>query len=145
MSQTYGVENTGQTSAEREPSGWAVGWTVFAAVMLLVQGCWWIFAGIVALLNNEFYVVTQEYIFQLDVTTWGWIHLIVGAGLLAAGIALFGGATWARVVGVIVASIAMLLGFAWMPWYPVWALLFVAISTAVIWALTAHGTDIKRY
>ncbi|HSK95723.1 MAG TPA: hypothetical protein VK891_03820, partial [Euzebyales bacterium] len=84
-------------------------------------------------------------VFQFDVTTWGWVHLLVGVLLLAAGIALIGGATWARVVGVIVASFAMIIGFVWMPWYPVWALLFVAISAAVIWALTAHGSDIKNF
>jgi hypothetical protein len=145
MSQTYDVDSARSASGRTDPSGWAVGWTVFAAVMLMVQGCWWIFAGLVALLNNEFYVVGQEYIFQLDITTWGWIHLLVGAVLLAAGFALFGGATWARGVGVIVAALAMLIGFAWLPWYPVWALLFIAISAGVIWALTAHGKDIKQY
>jgi hypothetical protein len=146
MSQTYGVENSrGRASAESEASGWAVGWTVFAAVMLVVQGCWWIFAGIVALLNNEFYVATQEYILQFDVTTWAWIHLLVGVLIFAAGVALFSGATWARAVGVLVASLAMLVGFAWMPWYPVWAIMFIVISVAVIWALTAHGRDIRRF
>ena len=145
MSQTYGVDNTRRTPADRDPSGWAVGWTVFAAIMLMVQGGWWILAGIISLVNREFYVVTPEYVFQFDVTTWGWVHLLVGVLLLAAGIALIGGATWARVVGVIVASFAMIIGFVWMPWYPVWALLFVAISAAVIWALTAHGSDIKNF
>lgn len=62
--------------------------------------------------------------------------------VLAAGAALFTGATWARVVGVVVASLAMLVAFAWMPWYPIWALLFVVASASVIWALTAHGRDL---
>lgn len=145
MSQTYDVDRARRSSGQGEPSGWAVGWTAFAAIMLMVQGCWWIFAGIVALLNNEFYVVGQEYVFQFDITTWAWIHLIVGAVLIAAGAALFSGATWARVVGVTVAVLAMLAAFAWLPWYPIWALLFIAISVGVIWALTAHGRDIKQF
>ena len=143
MSRTYGVQHAQQVPEKSEPSGWAVGWTVFAASMLVVQGFWWIMSGIVALVDDEFYVVTPEYVFQFDITAWGWIHLVVGAVLLAAGIALFGGSTWARVVGVFVASFAMLIAFAWLPWYPIWALLFIVVSVSVIWALTAHGTDIR--
>lgn len=109
---------------------------------MVVQGCWWFIAGLVALFNDEFYVVGEEYIFQFDITTWGWIHLIVGVVILAAGIALFTGAKWARVVGVFIASLAMLVGFAWLPWYPLWALLFIVTSALVISALTAHGGDI---
>ncbi len=126
------------------PSGWAVGWTAFAAVMLILGGFLWIIAGTVALVNGDFYAVTPEYIFQFDVTTWGWLHLIVGVIVLLAGFGLFSGALWARTVGVIVAVVAALFAFAWLPWYPIWALIFIAVSIAVIWALTVHGRDITR-
>ena len=125
-----------------EPSGWAIGWTAFASTMMLIQGIWWSIAGLVALFNDEFYVVGQEYIFQFDVTTWGWIHLTVGVLVFAAGAALFSGAVWARTVGVIMATIAMFAAFAWLPWYPVWAILFITVSIGVIWALTVHGRDV---
>jgi hypothetical protein len=128
----------------QEPSGWAVGWTMFAAIMMGLQGIWWFMAGLVALFNQEFYVVGREYIFQFDVSTWGWIHLIVGIVLVAASVGLYSGAVWARATGVIMASIAMILAFAWLPWYPLWALLFVAVSVAVVWSLTTHGRDIVR-
>jgi hypothetical protein len=128
------------TSAE--PSGWAIGWTAFAATMMLIQGIWWSIAGLVALFNSEFYIVGEEYIFQFDVTTWGWIHLAVGVLVFAAGAALFSGAAWARIVGVIMATIAMFAAFAWLPWYPLWAILFIAVSIGVLWALTVHGRDL---
>jgi hypothetical protein len=124
------------------PSGWATGWTAFAATMMLIQGIWWSIAGLVALFNDEFYIVGQEYIFQFDVTTWGWIHLTVGVLVFAAGAALFSGAVWARTVGVSMATIAMFAAFAWLPWYPVWAILFITVSIGVIWALTVHGRDV---
>jgi hypothetical protein len=125
-----------------EPNGWAIGWTAFAGTMMLIQGIWWSIAGLVALFNDEFYVVGQEYIFQFDVTTWGWIHLTVGVLVFAAGAALFSGAVWARTVGVIMATIAMFAAFAWLPWYPLWAILFITVSIGVIWALTVHGRDV---
>jgi hypothetical protein len=133
-----------RTQAATEPSSWAVGWTMFAAIMMGIQGVWWAMAGLIALFNDNFYVATENYIFQFDVTTWGWIHLLVGIVLVAAAAGLYSGSPWARTVGVIMASIAMILAFAWLPWYPIWALLFIAISIAVIWSLTAHGRDITR-
>jgi hypothetical protein len=142
MSQTYGTR--GRSGRDPEPSGWATGWSVFAGVMLMIQGTWWLMSGLVALLNDEFYVVTAGYVFQFDVTTWGWIHLGIGAAVIAAGVGVFSGATWARVVGVVVAGIAMLVGFAWLPYYPIWALLFITTSAFSIWALTAYGQDIAE-
>jgi hypothetical protein len=59
-----------------------------------------------------------------------------------AGFFLFAGTVWARIVGVTVAVLWALFAFAWMPWYPVWAIMLIAISVSVIWALTAHGHDI---
>jgi hypothetical protein len=130
--------------SQREPSGWAVGWTFFAAFMMIMMGCFWVIAGLAALFNDTFYVLGQDYVFKFDVTTWGWIHLLLGIVILLAGFGLFTGAVWARTVGVIIAVIAAIIGFAWMPWYPIWGIVFVAISIAVIWALTAHGRDVAQ-
>jgi hypothetical protein len=129
---------------QREPSGAAVGSTMFAAVLMMMIGVWWAFAGIVALVNDDFYVATRDYVFKFDATTWGWIHLLLGILVLLAGFALFRGAVWARTIGVIMAVLTTLVGFAWVPWYPVWAILIIAAAISVIWALTAHGRDITR-
>jgi hypothetical protein len=130
--------------SQREPSGWAIGWTFFAAFMMIMMGFFHVIQGFAAIIHDQFFVVGQEYVFKFDVTTWGWIHLIMGIVVLLAGFGLFTGAVWARVVGVIVALIASIVGFAWIPYYPVWGIIFVAISIAVIWALTAHGRDVER-
>lgn len=125
-------------------SSWAVGWTAFAAVMMTLQGIWWLIAGLVAIFEDSFFVVADEWIFKFDVTTWGWIHLIFGFVLFFVGYGLFVAATWARIVGVIVAVVAGVIAFSWMPWYPVWGIIFVVASIGVIWALTVHGDDIAE-
>jgi hypothetical protein len=125
-------------------SGAAVGWTVFASIMLIIIGVFQSIAGITALVSDELYVVTPEYLFQFDTTTWGWVHLLIGVIVLAAGIALYSGAVWARTVGVIVAVVSAIINFAWLPWYPVWAILVITADVFVIWALTVHGRDITR-
>jgi len=123
-------------------SSWAVGWAGFAGVMLVVLGVFDIIQGLVAVINDEFYVVTQEWVFEFDVTAWGWIHMILGVVLIASGIGIFSGNVAARTVGVSVAAVAMIANFAWLPYYPVWSIILIAISIAIIWALTAHGRDI---
>lgn len=126
------------------PSAWAVGYTTFAGVMLVMIGFFQGIAGLVALVNDEFYVVTKEWVFQFDTTTWGWIHLIVGIVVLLAGFGIFSGNVLARTVGVFVALVSAVVAFMWLPYYPVWAILIVAIDVAVIWALTAHGRDLVQ-
>ena len=123
-------------------SSWAVGWAGFAGVMLIMIGVFDAIQGLVALFNDEFYVVTKEWVFEFDVTAWGWIHLILGIILVASGIGIFSGHVLGRTVGVIVAGLVAIVNFAWLPYFPVWSIIVIAICVAVIWALTAHGRDI---
>ncbi len=125
-----------------EVSDAAVGLTALAGILMFLLGGWWIMAGFVAIVNDDFFVVTQEWIFEFSTTSWGWTHLILGLVVLLAGAGLFSGAVWARTVGVILAVISGLVAFAWLPYHPVWAILIVTISVFTVWALTAHGRDI---
>ena len=123
-------------------SGAAVGITITAAIILIIGGVCHAMEGVVGLATNEFYVVGQKWVFQFDVTTWGWIHILVGLIAVAAGVGLFSGAVWARTVAVAVAAVSILVNFLWLPYYPVWAVLIIAFDMFVIWALTAHGRDV---
>ncbi|KQS99721.1 DUF7144 family membrane protein [Cellulomonas sp. Leaf395] len=123
-------------------SGLAVGMTVFAASMLIVIGVLHALQGFVAVFNDTFYVVGAEWLFQFDVTTWGWIHVVIGLGVAVAGFYVLSGAVWARTIGVIVACLSLVLNFVWLPYYPWWAVIIIALDVFVVWALTLHGRDI---
>jgi hypothetical protein len=125
-----------------EKSTWAVGFILFAGVMMIVAGGFQAFTGLVALFENEFYVATRNYLLQFDATAWGWIHLLGGLLVLAAGFAVMAGKMWGRVIGIILAVLSLLANFAFMPYYPFWSLTIIAIDIFVIWALTAHGRDV---
>jgi hypothetical protein len=127
---------------ESDYSSWAVGWAGFAGVMLILVGVLDVIQGLVALFNDEFFVITQEWVFKFDVTTWGWIQLILGVILIASGAGIFSGNVAARIVGVFAAGVAAIANFAWLPYYPVWSIIVIAVCISVIWALTAHGRDI---
>ncbi|WP_434993649.1 DUF7144 family membrane protein [Arthrobacter sp. Ld5] len=126
----------------QQPSAGAVGVTVVAGMLMIMTGAFHAFQGIVALLNDTFYIVLPEYVLQLDITTWGWVHLILGVLVVLAGAALFQGAVWARTVAVIMACVSVILSFVWMPFYPLWSLTIIALDIFIIWAVTLHGRDI---
>ena len=129
---------------ERQPSAAAAGWIMFAGVIMIVVGVFQAFAGLVAILDDEFFVITQEWVVKFDATTWGWIHLIIGLVVLASGFGVFSGNILARTVGVFAAMGSMVAAFFWLPWYPIWGIIIIAIDLAVIWALTVHGRDLAE-
>ena len=128
--------------SQNEPSGWAIGWALFAAVVLITVGCFQVIAGISAIAEDDLIVKAPNYVFNLDVTQWGWVHLILGAILILSGLGIMTGNVVARTVGVFVAALSAIANFAFIPYYPVWSIAIIAVDIAVIWALTAHGRDV---
>jgi hypothetical protein len=127
-----------------DTSGWAASVTLFAAIMMLMVGAWQALAGLVAIFENQFYVSTRSYLYEFDATTWGWIHLVIGLIVALAGWGLLSGRTWARLVGITLAALSATANFLFLPWYPLWSLLIIAVDIFVIWALAAHGREYKE-
>jgi hypothetical protein len=127
-----------ETRRSSEPvSGWAVGGVLFAGILMIVIGIFEAISGLAAILENgSFFVVSENYAFEVDVTAWGWIHVILGIVVGLAGLYLLFGRTWARVVGITLAILAAVANFFFIPYYPLWSLLIVALSIWVIWSLT---------
>ncbi|MYS80465.1 DUF7144 family membrane protein [Embleya scabrispora] len=111
------------------------GWITFAAVLMTVGGALAVFQGIAGIAKDDVIVATRNYSFSFSTTGWGWIHLILGIVIFLGGLALFGGAVWARVLGVFLAGLSMVANFVWLPHYPVWSIVVIAIDVAIIWAL----------
>ncbi|HKE49928.1 MAG TPA: hypothetical protein VKE25_00320 [Actinomycetes bacterium] len=133
------MSDTGQRAA-REVSPWAVGFAVFAATLMIMLGILQAIQGLVALLDDEFYVKVSEYTFKFDLTSWGWIHLILGAVVALAGFALLSGALWARVIGIILAVLSAISNFMWVPYYPVWSIILIGLAVGAIWGLARYST-----
>ncbi len=114
----------------------ATGFTALAATLMILSGLWTFFVGITGVLQGSFYSTVPVYTFSLSVHTWGWIQLVIGAVVFAAGVCLLLGMTWARVVGVILAVISGLANFLFLPHYPLWSVIVIALDVIIIWALT---------
>ena len=117
---------------------------VFAAAIMIMVGAFQIIAGLAAIFDDQFFVVTRNYVFDLDATAWGWIHLLLGLLLVFAGWGIFSGATWARVTGMVLAILSAIANFFFIPYYPVWAIAIIALDVLVIWALSVWDRDQAR-
>ena len=121
----------------------AFGVSLFAGVLLATLASFTILQGLAAVLKDDVFVRGVNYTFQFDVTTWGWIHLLLGIVVAAAGLGLAVGQMWARVVGIVVALVSAIVNLAFIAAYPVWGAIIITVDILVIYALTVHGKETK--
>jgi len=119
----------------------AVGWVVFAGVLILMLGTINVIDGIAAISRAHFYVADARYVFG-DLNTWGWVALCIGIAQLAVGFGVFAKNQFARWTGVVVLGISAITQLLMMPAYPFWALCIFAIDIVAIYGLVAHGKRI---
>ncbi len=126
------------------PSAADSGWLMFASVVLLLGGVINAAYGSVAILNDQWVVWSNRGAVFFDLSTWGWILFAVGAVAFIAGLGLLVGSPGARAVGVLLASLSLVANFFFIPAFPLWALSVMALDVIVIWAIAAHGSDVRR-
>ncbi|GAA3516249.1 DUF7144 family membrane protein [Actinocatenispora rupis] len=114
---------------------------VFAATMLTLAGVMQAVVGIAAIAGRDFFTAPRHYLFTFSVTGWGWAHLVIGALLVATAFGLFAGAVWAAYAGMVLAALAALDNFFFLPYYPVWALVLIALDGFVLWSLATVLRD----
>ena len=129
----------------RAAAGWALGGAILAAWLMILLGIWSVLVGIAAIARDEVFITTPGYTYAVNLTGWGWIHLVLGVLVLVAGFSLFSGATWARVVGIILAVLVALDYFLFLPLHPLWSIVVIALSVFIIWSLATVSRDTARF
>lgn len=122
--------------------GAAVGGTVFAAALMIMNGLWSLLAGISAIARDRVFVATPDYLYKIGLSGWGWIHLLLGLLIAAAGVCLLMRQAWARVVAIVLAMLSAVAQFLFLPYYPWWSILVIAIDIFVVWALVTEDSEI---
>ena len=122
---------------ERQPTGW----TVFAGVLLFIFGSLDAFWGLAGVLNDEIVLVGGGGVIIADVTTWGWIHLILGSIAALTGLGLFAGAEWARWTAIFFVTVNVISQIVWFPAAPLWAFLMIILGATIIYQLTARWEE----
>jgi hypothetical protein len=123
-------------------SSWT-GWIGFAGLLMLIIGTLDFFEGLIAIIRNQYFVLTSNQIIVFDLTTWGWITLIWGVILVLAGLGLLSGSGWARWFAIVVGSLNFVvqLGFVGSAQYPLWALTVLGLTSVVLYALIVRWDD----
>jgi hypothetical protein len=125
--------------------GWATGGTLFAGVLMMVSGVLGVLDGIAGIASDDVYQRIGTYVYEFNLTTWGWIHLVIGVLVAITGWGILKGADWARGVGIGLAALYMIEYFMFLPYSPVWSVVSIAIAIFVIWALaTADHSPATR-
>ena len=126
-----------------DPTGWT-GWVVFASFMMIMLGSFQAIEGLVAIFKDDFYHVRQSgLVISVDYSAWGWVHLLLGALIVLAGVGILAGNVLARTVGVILAGISALLNLVFIEAYPIWSVIIITVDVLVIYALTVHGRELR--
>jgi hypothetical protein len=128
----------------RHGGGWAVGAVVFAGILLLVNGTLGVLQGASAVAKDKVYLSTGRYLYQFDLTGWGWVQIALGAAAIIVGVGLLADQRWARWAGVVIAALSLVGQFLWLPYYPLWAIVVMGIDLFIIWGLT-RPTLVRDY
>jgi hypothetical protein len=147
VGQEYGTGGYQQPAGYREPhyaepppSAGAAAGTVLAGVLMMLGGAWDFLTGLAVVLKHGFFApVSNTYAYHWNIQSWGWTQLAIGAVVFAAGVCVLLRMTWARVVGVILATLSAIAAFLFIPYYPIWGIILVAINLFIIWALVSVG------
>ena len=121
----------------------AHGISFFAGLLLILAGVFQALEALSAIVHDQYLVVAPRYIYTFDLTAWGWIHLLIGLGLVAIGICLLLGQGWALMGGIVIAAISAVVNFTWLPYSPFWAILLIAVDLLIIWALASARAQTK--
>ena len=131
--------------ARPRPTGW-VGWVFFAGMMMVLLGSFQAFQGFVALFQDDYYQVSRNgLVVSVDYTTWGLVHLLLGAVAFLAGIAVISGRTWGRVIGIIMAAVGAIVNMAFIAANPGWTVIIITVDIVIIYALAVHGREARAY
>jgi len=113
----------------------AAGATIGTAALLAVVGVLAVIQGLAAILRGPTFVIGFDYVYKIDPNGWGWIHLLLGLAGIGVAVGLFLKKTWAAIGAIVIASLSLVLNFMWLPYYPWWSIIVIALDGFIIWSV----------
>ena len=126
-------------AAARHGGAGAFAGAVLAGVLMILTGLYGFLVGLAMVLRAPFFVYHGGYLYVWNTHSWGWVELILGAVVVAAGACVLLGMVWARAVGIILATMSAVASFLVLPYYPIWSIIGIAVDLFIIWALVAYS------
>jgi len=124
-------------------TGWTA-WVLLGATLLVLVGVLHVIQGLGALFTDSYFMVVEErLLIEGSATAWGWGHVLIGVLAVAAGLALFVGKMWARVVGIVLATVSALVNLASIAASPVWSAIVIVLDVVIVYAIAGHGREVR--
>ena len=130
-------------SDRRQPATAWVGVILFGGTLMITLGIFNVIQGLVAINEEPILMRTADGPVVWDVSTWGWIHLAIGILVILTGAFLIQGAVWARVAAIVLVIVNASTQMIFLPVYPFWSLLVIAVDLWILWAVTFHGREVR--
>jgi hypothetical protein len=127
-----------QYETERAGGAGAFAGSVLAGMLMIIGGAIGFLNGLGMVIRGGFYTYHAGYAYHWNTAGWGWVSLILGGLVFVAGVCVILGMVWARVLGVVLASLSAIGHFLMLPYYPIWGIILVAFDLFIIWALVAR-------
>ncbi|GAB2984256.1 hypothetical protein LWP59_18035 [Amycolatopsis acidiphila] len=141
MTQTSAGDRT--AARTKRVSAWT-GWVAFGGVMLILLGLFHAVQGVVAVYDRGYYLVRPSgLVVAVDYSVWGWVHIGLGVVAVLAGIGVLTGNAAARVAAIVIAGVSAVVNLGFVAAYPVWSMVVIALDVIVIYAIVAHGRDLR--
>jgi hypothetical protein len=139
-----GLGHTTTGPVSEQPSTMWAGWAFFAGVMMVIVGAFQLIKALTALFNQHYLLVTSSGLaVHVDISAWGWAHLVIGLVLIASGYGVVVGKMWGRVLGIILTAVSAIVNLLDIAAYPLWSIIIIAVDVVIIYALAVHGSDLK--
>lgn len=123
-----------QAIVEGPRAAWAGGLTLFAGIVVVMLGVFEFLQGFSAVRRDDVFVRAPSYVYEFDLTTWGWIHMLIGVIAMVIGGAVLTTRKSGLVAGIVLAVLSAVSNFLFIPQSPWWSLVLIGLNVAVIWA-----------
>ena len=118
----------------------AAGTSIAAGALLFTCAVLTLLQRVQALVHHDRLIIGSHYVYKFSATSWGWIHVAAGIVLGIVAVGLITGAVWARVTAIVLACISIVTMFMWLPYYPMWSIIVIALDVVIIWAVATWDT-----
>lgn len=125
-------------------TGWS-GWILFASIMMILSGIVHLVYGLGGIFSQDWYAYTSTGAYVFSLTTWGWTVLITGILLILSALLLMAGNMVGRVIGVVLALASIVFNAALIGAAPIWSIIAITVDIFIIYAIVAHGSEMKQY
>ncbi|WP_377273284.1 hypothetical protein [Peterkaempfera sp. SMS 1(5)a] len=121
-------------------TGWVTGPYLFGGLALELSGTLSILMGAAGIARSNIFASSQ-YAYQFDLTAWGWIHVVIGIALIAAGVGVLAGRSWGRGAGIALGAVSLVTQFMFVPYYPLWAITLMMLDLVAVWTLSRFSAS----